>query len=459
MASSHEMARPKHWLRIVRLVFSRPQGNAKQYRRRRREILSAVIRHGLGVLVGTRGYGRLVPFHWGLLGYSRRAVPYTRAEHVRLAIEDLGPTFIKIGQIASTRGDLLPPEYQLEFARLQDAAPPEPLEVIRETVETDLGDPPETIFAHFEDVPLAAASIGQVHAATLTDGTEVVVKIRRPGVTAHVERDLEILGQLAETAVRRWDRDNQYDIPGLAAEFSDTLRHELDYRREAENARRFAEHFTADEGVIIPRVHREFTTSRVLTLDRMRGMKIDDLAALDTAGIDRSELARRAADLTLTMVFEHGFFHADPHPGNFFVQTDGSIALIDFGMVGVVDHATRTALATALVATTTHNTTQLIDAFASLGVTSQTLEREQLTTDLEQLMDEFLTRPLNEIEFGALLQDHLTIMRRHGLRLPPTLALLAKTIAMSEGVAARIDPSFQILPVLAPYAQRLVAPS
>ena len=443
---------------LGRLVWPRPRGTPKQYRRRRGEILSAVSRHGLGVLVGPRWFGRLVPFHWGLLGCQRRAVPYTRAEHVRLAVEDLGPTFIKIGQIASTRGDLLPPDYQHELARLQDAAPPESIEVIRETIEAELGKPPEAIFEHFEAIPLAAASIGQAHAATLPDGTEVVVKIRRPGVAAQVEQDLEILGQLAETAARAWDPEGQYDVPGLAAEFSDTLRLELDYCREAENATRFAEQFAFDDTTIIPRVFGEFTTSRVLTLERMRGIKIDDVAALNAADINCPELARRAAELTLTMVFEHSFFHADQHPGNLFVQADGSIALIDFGMVGVVDPTTRTALATALLATTTRNTPQLIDAFASLGVTSRTFEREQLQTDLDQFMGEFLTCPLNEIAVGPLLKEHLTIMRRHGLRLPRTLALLAKTIAMSEGIAARIDPSFQMLAVLAPYAQRLTAP-
>ena len=441
----------------MRLVWSRPRGTAKQYRRRRREILSAVSRHGLGVLVGPRGFGRLVPFHWGLLGHQRRAVPYTRAEHVRLAVEDLGPTFIKIGQIASTRGDLLPPDYLRELARLQDAAPPESLDVIRETIEAEFGRPPEMIFEHFEAAPLAAASIGQAHAATLPDGTEVVVKIRRSGVAAQVERDLEILGQLAETAARRWDPDGQYDIPSLAVEFCQTLRHELDYCREAQNAERFAENFAADVSTIIPRVYPEFSTSRVLTLQRMRGMNVDDLAALEAAGIDRSDLSKRAAELTLTMVFEHGFFHADPHPGNLFVQADSSIALIDFGMVGVVDLATRRALAAALLATTTGDTEQLIDAFASLGVTSRNFEREQLATDLEALMGDYLARPLNEIAVGSLLHDHLTIMRRHGLRLPPTLALLAKTIAMSESIAARLDPSFQMLAVLAPYAQRLAA--
>lgn len=451
------VARSVGFLRL--LLVARPRGRGRKLRLRRREIRSAVGRHGLGVLVGARGFGRVVPFHWGLLGHQRRAVPYTRAEHVRLALEDLGPTFIKLGQIASTRADVVPPDFQRELARLQDAAPAEPFEAIRGAIESELGRPLEAIFEHFEPTPLAAASIGQAHAAMLPDGTEVVVKVRRPDVVARVECDLEILDQLVRRAAHRWDPEGQQDLPGLAAEFAETLCHELDYRREAENAARFATRFADDEMTVIPRVFTSLSTSRVLTLQRVRGIKIDDLAGLELAGIDRAALARRAAGLTLTMVFEHGFFHADPHAGNFFVQPEGRIALIDFGMVGAVDPATRSALAAALYATTTRDTARLVDAFASLSVTSGTFDRERLVRDLDELMDSYLTRPLGEIEIGPLLQDHLAVMRRHGMRVPPSLALLVKTIAMSEGIAARLDPSFQMIAALVPYAQRLAAPS
>lgn len=266
---------------------------------RTRQIATTLARHGLGYLVGILGLERFVPFHKGLLKHPRRAQPYTRPEHVRMALEELGATFIKLGQILSTRTDLLPPEYLAEFARLQDAAPTIPLEAVQETISRELGQPIEAIFATFDPNPLAAASIGQVHAATLLDGTEVVVKVRRPGVVEQVEEDLEILQHLAVTASRRWERADQYDLVGLAQEFAQTLRAELDYLREGHNAERFAANFADDATVHIPRVYWKITTSRVLTLERISGIKINDLAALDAAGIDRVTLAERAARIIL----------------------------------------------------------------------------------------------------------------------------------------------------------------
>ena len=197
------------------------------------------------------------------------------------------------------------------------------------------------VFAEFEVEPLAAASIGQVHGAHLADGTEVVVKVRRPGVVEQVEEDLEILQNLAASASRRWDLAEQYDLVGLAEEFARSLRQELDYLREGHNSERFAENFASNDDVHIPRVFWETTTSRVLTLERVRGMKINDLPALEAAGINRSQLAHRAAEILMKMVFEDGFFHADPHPGNFFVERGGRIGLIDFGLVGTVDEPTQ----------------------------------------------------------------------------------------------------------------------
>ncbi len=239
------------------------------HRERYRQIAHTLARHGLGYLVGILGMERFVPFHKGLLKHPRRAQPYTRPEHVRMALEELGATFIKLGQILSTRSDLLPPEYLTEFAKLQDAAPTIPLEAVQETISTELDQPIEAIFATFDPAPLAAASIGQAHAATLLDGTEVVVKVRRPGVVEQVEEDLEILQQLAATASRRSKFASQYDLVGLAQEFAETLRAELDYMREGRNAERFAANFSGDATVHIPRIFWEVTTMRVLTLPRI----------------------------------------------------------------------------------------------------------------------------------------------------------------------------------------------
>lgn len=423
---------------------------------RPREIAEVLARHGLGYLVGVVGLERFVPFHRGLLGHPRRAVPYTRPEHVRMALEDLGAAWIKLGQILSTRADLLPPEYQAELAKLQDAAPPVPVEAVRQVIETELGRPPERVFASFDPAPLAAASIGQAHAATLPDGTEVVVKVRRPGVVEQVEQDLELLLTLAQTASRRWEFAEEYDLVGLAEEFAQTLRAELDYLREGRNAERFAQNFAGDPTVHIPRVFWEATTSRVLTLERIRGIKINDLSALEAARVERTALAERAARILLKMIFEDGFFHADPHPGNFFVEPGGRIGLIDFGMVGVVDEPTQERLVALLLAVTRQDPDRLVDAFLDLGVARRRVDRAALREDLAHLVSRYYDRALSEIAVGPLLADALAIVRRHRLRLPSNLALLLKTVMMAEGLAAQLVPDFRLTAVLVPYAERLL---
>jgi ubiquinone biosynthesis protein len=337
------------------------------HRERYRQIAETLSRHGLGYLVGVLGLERRVPFHRGLLGHEPREEPYTQPEHLRLALEQLGATFVKLGQILSTRSDLLDSAYQVELAKLQDAAPPVPGEAIRELVTRELGRDPAIAFASFEIVPLAAASIGQAHAATLHDGTEVVVKVRRPGVVEQVEEDLEILRNLAAHASRRWQAAADYDIVGLADEFAQTLRAELDYLREGRNAERFAANFAQDDEVHIPRVFWDTTTTRVLTLERIRGVKVDDTEALDEAGIDRRALAELATRVTAQMVFEDGFFHADPHPGNFFVESHGQLGIIDFGMVGEVDERLRDQLGALLVALARTDTDPITDAVLALS--------------------------------------------------------------------------------------------
>ncbi|GIW07448.1 MAG: 2-octaprenylphenol hydroxylase [Dehalococcoidia bacterium] len=432
--------------------------NAREagHRLRYRQITDILTRHGLGYLAGAVGVERFAPFHKGLLGHARRAEPYTRPEHVRLAFEELGATFIKLGQILSTRADLLPPEYQAELAKLQDAAPSVPSAVVQEALVAELGVPIEAAFASFDPAPLAAASIGQAHAATLLDGTEVVVKVRRPGVVEQVEEDLEVLQNLAAAASRRWEVADQYDLVGLAQEFAQTLRAELDYLREGRSAERFDSSFADDPDVHIPRVFWETTSSRVLTLERVRGIKISDVAALDAAGIERAALAQRAARIVLKMVFEDGFFHADPHPGNFFVEPGGRIGLIDFGMVGTVDERTQEQLVRLLLAITSQEADRLVDAFLELGVARQRVDRGLLRQDLEHLVSRYYGRPLGEIALASLLNDSLDVVRRHHLQLPPNLMLLLKTAAMCEGLAAQLDPSFRLTTVLVPYAEQLM---
>lgn len=435
---------------------TRIMGERSSHRKRYRQIATVFARHGLGSLVNTLGLERFVPLSLGRNSPNGHNHAHAQAQHLRMAFEELGATFIKLGQVLSTRADLLSPEYQAELAKLQDAAPQVATEAIQMVIVEELGRPIEEIFASFDPVPIAAASIGQAHAAVLHDGTEVIVKVRRPGVVEQVENDLEILQNLAAAAVRRSQMANQYDLVGLTQEFAQSLRAELDYIREGRNAVRFAHNCKHEHGIHIPRVFWEQTTSRVLTLERIRGIKITDLQALDAAGINRKELALRAARIILKMVFEDGFFHADPHAGNFFVEPGGRIGLIDFGMVGTVSELTQERLVSLVLAVTSQDADRLVDAFLDFGVAPHRIDRALLRQDLEHLMARYYGQQLGDINVTALMNDSFSVVRHHYLQLPSNLAMLVKTMAMDEGLGVQLDPSFNLATVLAPYAEKLI---
>jgi ubiquinone biosynthesis protein len=379
------------------------------------------------------------------------------AVHARAAIEELGPTAIKLGQMLSTRDDVLPAEWQRELARLQDTAPAVPQAEIHTAIEEELGQAVSTLFAAFVDIPLACASIGQAHAATLPDGAEVVVKVRRPGVVEQVALDIEVMTSLVALASRASRHVQSLDAVELVDQFSTTLRNELDYQREASNVARFSANFAGDRDVRFPAVHRELSTARLLTLERLRGIKIDDLDALAAARIDRAELAQRATSLVLRSIFEYGFFHADPHPGNFFIEPNGRIGLIDFGMVGEVDAPTRAALTSVLVALVTTDATPLIEGSLRLGISGERTDADAFAADLDTLMATELSRPLGELALGHVLTSVLRVVRRHHLHFPSNLALLAKTLAMCEGLAAHLDPQFRMTEAITPYVTQLIA--
>jgi len=422
-------------------------------------IALVLAHHELWYLIDVLDLGRFVPAH-----LHRSTTPYqkspglrTQPEQLRMALEELGPTFMKLGQMLSIQADLLPAEYQREFSKLQDATPTVPIETVREMIAAELGQPLEHSFATFDATPLAAASIGQAHLATLQDGTEVVVKVRRPGAAEQVDEDLKLLHSLASTASHRWEFANQYDVVGLVQEFDQSLRAELDYLREGHNAERFARNFAGESIVQIPQMFWETTTSRVLTQERIHGIKVTDLAALDAAGIDRAALSKHGARIFFKMVFEDGFFHADLHPGNLFIEEGGHIGLIDFGMVGVVDEQTRGELGLLLSGMIRQDSDRLVDALLELGTSRQPVNRAALRRDLEHLFSQFADQPLSALPLGAFLTDMLSLVRRYHLVLPSNLVLLLKTtIVVTEGIVVALDPSFNIVEALTPYVERLM---
>ena len=423
---------------------------------RYRQIADVMLHHGMGFLLGPFGLERYAPLRGGIRRYGQAGRHHSRPEHVRLAFEELGATFIKLGQILSTRADILPAEYIAELSKLQDQAPPVEGAVIEKMIVEELGRPIGKVFATFDPTPIAAASIGQAHAATLPDGREVIVKVRRPGVARQIEEDLEILQHLAATASRRWEFAERYDFPGFVQEFADTLRLELDYMREGRNAERFAANLAHNPAIHIPCIYWQASSACVLTLERIRGIKINDLAALDAAGIDRSALAERAVRITLKMILEDGFYHADPHPGNFFIEPGGRIGLIDYGMVGVVDGHTQEQLVDLFLAITSQDRERLVDALLMLGFSSQRVNRAHIERDLGHLLSRYYGKPFGEIAMGPLITETLTIVRRHHLQLPSTLALLLKTLIMDEALGTMLDPTFNMTAMLAPFSQQLV---
>lgn len=425
-----------------------------ELRSRYREIATVLARHGLGWMVDQVGLGRLVPFYRSMFGRRGDDQPYSQPERLRMALEELGVTYIKLGQILSTRPDIIPPAYVAELSKLQDQAPPFPGDEVVKVIEQELGERPRDLFAEFEMHPLASASIGQVHAARLADGSEVVVKVRRPGVEPQVDRDLEVLSHLASLADRHTELGNHIDMEGWVNEFAFILRNELDYAREAHNARQVRENFLHEPVVHVPYVYDQFTSDRTLVLERLEGVKISNISELTERGLDRSQVARNAVHLQLKMVFEHGFFHADPHPGNFFVLPDEVIGLIDFGMVGTLDDRLRDTLLRMGIAVSREDAQQTVDELLDLGVATTHVQRSLLKRDVHHLLQKYHGRSLGEVSATELFGELTSLARKHHLQLPTDLTLLLKVMAQSESLGAELDPDFELIPYAQPYLRR-----
>ncbi len=417
-------------------------GSRWRRHRRMREIARVLVKHGFGFLVVEAGLGRLVPFHRGWFGHPRRDTEYSAAEHLRMALEDLGPAAVKFGQIMSTRPDLLPPDLIAELELLRDRVPPVPWEDIAAVLDADLDGGIAAHFRSIDETPLAAASIGQVHAAVLHDGTRVVVKVRKPKVAEQIEADLAVMEEVAEL-IAPGLLARGYDVRALLDDFAWTIRSELDYLAEGRHADHLRDVLADEPQVFVPRVHWDLTTARVLVLDRIDGVRIDDVAALVAAGLDPSELAVRHAHAVMRQIFVAGFFHADPHPGNLLVTADGSIGVVDLGMMGRVRAETRRNLVAMLQAGARQDARATARAMARLGFLIVG-DLRGLERDLARMYDRYYGLAADRLDLAAYFQDLLGVARTHRLQLPAELALLFKTIGMCDGLWRNLDPSFDV---------------
>jgi len=419
---------------------------------RSRQILTVLVRHGLGWLLARAEEKGSQPSKPGTVGFLRHATPRQAKEFVSALVE-LGPTFIKLGQALSARADLLPPEYIDELSKLQDTIPPMPFDRMRQVLVNELGDEPENLYAWLDPTPVASASIGQVYNARLKNGQEVVIKIVRPGSLDTFQRDLEIMFDIIDWASHNTALGQMYDLYALFDEFSYTVRNEFDYLREGRNADTFRQNFYGDPRVYIPKVYWELTTRQVLTMERVSGLKINDLEGLDRARINRRVVAENLMHFALRQIFEFGFYHADPHAGNFFVQSDASLSVMDFGMVGRLTSQTKRTFLGIAVAIQRANTDVLVDELMAAGIYTHSVDRRVLVRDLDRLFERFSGGAISDLTGAEVLREIMDMALRHNLQLPSELVAMTRAVTIAEGTGMMLHPGFQLFEFASPYVQ------
>ena len=378
----------------------------------------------------------------------------SREARIRLTLTELGPTFIKLGQLMSTRPDVVGVALADELKQLQTATPADTPEQIRQTVETELGQPIEDLFDDFELTPIASASIGQVHKARLKTGERVVVKVQHANIEKTVNEDLEVLKGLAQLAEGR-DYLKPYRPVANTAEMARTLRRELDFGREERNLHQFNLLFQDDPTICIPHAYTELSTARVLTMSIIDGLPIADPLTLDAAGINREEVARRGADIYLQMIFIHGFYHADPHPGNILILPGDVIGLIDFGMVGRIEERLREDIEEMLLAIVQHDVPMLTRIIKRIGQTPPNLDESSLANDVADFVGNYSTQSLDQFDLSGALLDMVEIIRRYRIMLSPQVAMLIKVLVTLEGTTKLLSPSFSLMEVMQPFQKQM----
>lgn len=423
---------------------------------RYRDIAITLIRNGFGMVVEETGIAQFLSLPQRLFFEKKEKASKSVGERIRIVLEELGPTFVKLGQIASTRPDLIPEEIIRELEKLQDHVPPFSFQEVREIVQNELGEEIENIFLHFEDVPLAAASIGQVHRATLRNGEQVAVKIQRPNITTVIETDLEILQDLATLAEQRSELAAKYQIRDMMDEFSKSLREELDYTNEARNAEKIANQFKDDSTIYVPKVFWEYTTKKVLTMEYVEGVKFNEIDQLKKNGYNLKNLAERLAKGIFQQIFIGGFFHGDPHPGNVLVLPGEIIAFLDFGMAGRLTPDMRYHFSSLIISLMRQSTDGVIHSISAMGLIPDDVNMKQLRADVERMREKYYDVPLSQIRLGEAVNDLFRLAFQHSIRIPADLSLLGKTLLTVEGVVENLDPEFSILDIAEPFGRRLL---
>ena len=430
------------------------------YVKRYREIVDVMIRHGFGYLVdrfGLRPFRSLREKLFGPRPLKEQLLILSEAERLRHALEELGPTFIKFGQILSPRHDLIPSEYIQELSKLQDRVIPYEYAEAKKVIEKEFGKNIEEVYQSFNPKQIAAASIGQVYRATLAGGEEVAVKVMRPGVEEIIETDLAILMSLARFAEKHIKESKFFNPVGFVDEFSRIIRHEIDYAHEAKNAERFYVNFAGSADVKIPKMYWKYTTKHVLTQEYSEGIKISDIAQIEALGMDKKKISIDLANAYLKMVFEDGFYHADPHPGNILVSREGNIIFLDFGMAGHIDPVLHENLANLMIAIRRNDIDFLIDALAEIGLISDAgSESPMLKIKLEELLNKYYTLSTKFIDPTAFLRDLIDVFAKSRGKIPTNVMLLSKTLMIRDEISRKLDPEHNFAELTEPYVKKMM---
>lgn len=424
------------------------------YLTRFREVSNILVKHGFGFVFDRIDLRKLV-------GLSK--VPPVDEEEqmqsapvrLRHAIEELGATYIKLGQLLSTRPDVLGPKYIFELEKLQDNVPPFAYKLVREACAKE-GIDIEKDFDNFNPEPLAAGSIAQVHQASMKNGARVVVKVQRPGIDKLVETDLEILYELSKLIEKRTAWGRLYKVSEIMDELSLAITKELDFNQEGRNADIFRRNFEKDGNVLIPRVYWDYSSKKVLTLEYMEGVKISDFSGLKKAQYKSAKICENLVDALFKQVYEHGFFHADPHPGNIAVTSEERIIFYDFGQVGVIDDLVRNKCMDLLVGMMRYDVDSVTRALLSLGIGTQYINREELHRDIARLQQKYYGMPLAEIKIGEALGEIVQLSIKFQVRMPPELSLMAKMFMTVENIVSQLDPQLSIIDIAEPYGRQVI---
>ena len=428
-----------------------------------RDIINVFLKHGLGQIIEWLEIEQFAPIRWWYKPLHKRLEreeAVNLPERLRIALEELGPTFIKFGQLLATRPDIVPREYVKAFDSLLDQVPPFASEQARRIIESELQAPLAELVAKFDDAPLAAASIAQVHRATLWSGEEVVFKVRRPGIQEVIKQDIDILHRVADL-IERYVPDLAFlNARGLVEEFEQVIQEEMDFLREAENASRFRANFEGSRELYVPKVFLHLTTEQVLVMEYLEGARIDDLDRLREAGVDLDKLARRGSEVLFKMILTDGFFHADPHPGNFLVLSNGQLGFVDFGVVGRIREDLLDAMGSTFIGLLNRDYDALTRQSINLGFVPESVDleryRQEMRGDLENTIEPLVGRKLSQIPPMVYVERIMGLALKHHLRLPRELFLVGKCLVLFEGLFRRLSPELDFFAIARPYARRLI---